>query len=108
MGPATTTLADRARTIFDQLGYTLSDGREEFRAERAWKSVRVTTTTEPEVTPSGGDLRCFVTYREVAEDLRTHLLDRKPPYDWAIISVDEGTATDGGYEVIHPPAEVVR
>ena len=109
MGPANDQLADRARSIFDQLGYTISGDGHEFRADREWKSVRVMATEDVPETPESGDLRCFVTYTDTAQDLRRKLLEDKPPYDWAIVSVEgEKAATDGGYDVIHPPEDVVR
>jgi len=108
MGSGTTHLTERAQTIFDQLGYDVDGRGSEFRAERDWKSVRVSAVSEVSDPPESGDLRCFVTYRDVAQDLKGRLLDDKPPYDWAIIAVGEPTAaTDGGYDVIHPE-DVVR
>jgi hypothetical protein len=109
MGNGTTHLTKRARAIFDQLGYDISGDGTEFRAEREWKSVHVLATDDVPNTPDTGELRCFVTYRDVAEDLQGELLEDKPPYDWAIISVDgEDVATDGGYDVIHPPEDRMR
>lgn len=109
MGSGTTThLTERARSIFDHLGYDIDGHGPEFRAERDWKSVRVSAVSDVPEPPETGELRCFVTYREVAHDLKDRLLDDKPPYDWAIIAVGDPTAaTDGGYDVIHPE-DVVR
>lgn len=112
MGSGTTTenLYDRAKTIFRRLGYDITDAPGEFRAERDWKTVHVRPTRSVPETPEGGQLRCFVTPEETAEQLRSKLLDDKPDYDWAIVSVtDDPTAgTDGGYDVIHPPADPLR
>jgi len=103
MGSGTSHLAERARSIFEQLGYDIDGRGPRFRAEREWKSVRVAAVSEVPDPPESGDLRCFVTYRDVAHDLKGRLLDEKPPYDWAIIAVGDGpAATDGGYDVIHP------
>jgi len=108
MGSGTTHLTDRARSIFDQLGYDIDGRGPEFRAEREWKTVRVSAVSEASDPPTSGDLRCFVTYRDEARDLKRRLLDDKPPYDWAIVAVgDPQAATDGGYDVIHPD-DVVR
>jgi hypothetical protein len=108
MRSGTTHLTERARSIFDQLGYDVDGRGSEFRAEREWKSVRVSTVSDVKEPPQSGDLRCFVTYRNVAHDLRGRLLDDKPPYDWAIIAIGEpNAATDCGYDVIHPE-DVVR
>lgn len=103
MGSGTTHLTERARSIFEQLGYEIDGRGPRFRAEREWKSVHVAAVSEVSDPPESGDLRCFVTYRDVAHDLKSRLLDDKPPYDWAIVAVGEGdAATDGGYDVIHP------
>jgi len=98
MGPVTTSLGEQARTIFTDLGYTVTDDGEEFRAERDWKSVRVTVTEDPAETPDSGRLRCFVTPREQAPTLRERLQRDDPEYEWAIISVD-----DEDYEVVRAP-----
>ncbi|PSP89522.1 hypothetical protein BRC90_04110 [Halobacteriales archaeon QS_4_69_34] len=98
MGAASTPPTEQARSIFTELGYTVSGNGTELRAERKWRVVRVTAVAEPEETPDSGDLRCFVTWKRHAEALRERLLDEKPDYDWAIIGVDD----TGDYEVIHP------
>jgi hypothetical protein len=109
-GSTTETLHDRAKTIFRRLGYEITDAPGEFRAERDWKTVHVRPTRNVPETPEGGDLRCFVTPEDTAERLRSQLLNDKPDYDWAIVSVPENPAagTDGGYDVIHPPADPLR
>ncbi|WP_121821304.1 DUF7116 family protein [Halostella salina] len=98
MGPVTTQLDEQARTIFTDLGYTVTDDGEEFRAERDWKSVRVTVTEEPSETPESGRYRCFVTSEEQAPTLRNRLQRADPEYEWAIISV-----ADDDYEVVRAP-----
>jgi len=85
-----------ARDVFRELGYTVSEGGREFVAERKWRRVLVTVLCletddiEPYLA-DGGDaprLRCFVTWRERAGDLRDSLVSRKPPYDWAVIGIE--------------------
>jgi len=109
-GSTTENLHERAKTIFRGLGYDVTDAPGEFRAERDWKTVYVNPTRNVPETPSGGDLRCFVTPEGTADSLRDQLLSDKPDYDWAIVSVDEDPAagTDGGYDVIHPPQDPLR
>jgi hypothetical protein len=92
-------LSNRARSIFEDLGYTVEGGGAEFRAQRAWKSVTVSTVSDPSETPTSGSLRCFVTDEDTASDLERYLSQRDPEYDWAIISVSDGE----GYEVVRAP-----
>lgn len=102
MGPVSIPPVEQARSIFNELGYTLSGDGTEFRAEREWKVVQVTATADEheESIPDSGSLRCFVTYREAAESLVRRLSDLGPDYEWAVISVDDGT----DYDVIHAPS----
>ncbi|MFB6189102.1 MAG: hypothetical protein ABEI57_04390 [Halapricum sp.] len=95
MGTVTTHLASQARSIFDDLGYTVSDDGEEIRAERKWRVVQVTPMSEPKDAPTTGKYRCFVTRSGNCNDLRSRLDRQNVGYEWAIISVDE----DGDYEV---------
>jgi hypothetical protein len=99
MGPVSTNLDEQARSIFSDLGYTISGDGAEFRAEREWKSVHVTVTEEPDEAPDSGGLRCFVTYEEQAPRLRRRLTRADPEYEWAIISVED----DDEYEVVRAP-----
>ncbi|NHN48597.1 hypothetical protein G9464_13475 [Halostella sp. JP-L12] len=99
MGPVSTPLDEQARSIFNDLGYTVTGDGEEFRAEREWKSVRVTVTEDADETPDSGRLRCFVTYREQAPRLRDRLQRSEPEYEWAIICVED----DDEYEVVRAP-----
>lgn len=101
MGVVSTTLDERARSIFTDLGYEVTPDGGEFRAERKWRTVYVTTAT-PEEAPEHGRLRCFVTDADRAPSVREDLLARGPDYDWAVISVDET-----GYTVLHPDATVL-
>lgn len=93
-------LAHRARSIFEDLGYTVEGGVGEFRAERAWKQVTVTAVTDddPDVPPGSGELRCFVTDGDPAT-LRRTLRRSDPDYEYAIIAVD-----GDDYEVVRAPA----
>lgn len=100
MGPVSIPPVEQARSIFSELGYTLSGDGTEFRAEREWKVVHVTATADEESIPDSGSLRCFVTYKETAESLVRRLSEFKPDYEWAVISVCEDT----GYDVIHAPS----
>lgn len=102
MGPVSIPPVEQARSIFSELGYTLSGDGTEFRAEREWKVVHVTATADEDEgsIPDSGSLRCFVTYREAAESLVRRLSDLGPDYEWAVISVDDGA----DYDVIHAPS----
>lgn len=109
MAPVTIPPVEAARSIFTRLGYTVSGDGTELRAERKWRTVHVTAldaddaTEEAPAIADGGDderdLRCFVTYREVTGDLRDRLAHADPPFEWAIIGVDE--AEDDEYDVVH-------
>ncbi|MFC4551234.1 MULTISPECIES: DUF7116 family protein [Halorussus] len=99
MAPVSTPPVEQARSIFSDLGYTVSGDGEEFRAERKWRVVRVTALAESGETPDDGELRCFVTWSDQAQQLRRQLRRTNPAYEWAIISVREG----GDYEVMRAP-----
>jgi hypothetical protein len=92
-------LAKRARSIFEELGYEVETGtRTEFRAERAWKAVTVTTVSDRPVVEDGdGGMRCFVTDGD-PDALRGELRESNPDYEYAIISVGEED-----YEVVRAP-----
>ncbi|OYR82651.1 hypothetical protein DJ71_11610 [Halorubrum sp. E3] len=87
-----------ARDVFRELGYTVSEGGQEFVAERKWRRVLVTVLCmeNDDLDPylaDGGEtpqLRCFVTWRDRAGDLRDRLVSAKPPYDWAVIGIEAG------------------
>lgn len=96
MGVATTHLETQARSFFDEIGYTVSRTGDELRAERKWRSVRVSLMTDPQNLPESGDLRCFVTPADEAERFRRALRRRDPCYDWAVVGVDD----DGAVEVV--------
>lgn len=92
--------ASEAKDVFRELGYTVSELETEFVAERKWRRVLVTpmcadAAADPEPTLADDrktpQLRCFVTWKDTAESLRSHLMDIKPPYDWAVIGVDSNS-----------------
>ncbi len=103
MAPVSMPPISEAKDVFRELGYTVSESETEFVAERKWRRVLVTPmcaddATEPEpVLADGGktpQLRCFVTWKDTAENLRSHLTEIKPPYDWAVIGVDSDSDFD--------------
>ncbi|MFC6962199.1 DUF7116 family protein [Halocatena marina] len=97
MGVVSTPLLDEARSIFTDLGYTVSNAGTELRAERKWRVVYV-TASNPDETPEHGELRCFVTREDHASSLCDDLLARAPEYDWAVM----GLTDTGGYQIHHP------
>lgn len=99
MGVVSTPLLDEARSIFADLGYTISEAGSELRAERKWRIVYV-TASGPDEIPDRGELRCFVTRDDRASALCDDLLSRAPEYDWAVMGLDDG----GEYQVYHPNA----
>lgn len=102
MGAVTTSLDEQARSIFDDLGYTVSRTGTELQAEHQWRVVTVSVVDPQDPIPEDGDLRCFVTRRTDATRLCRRLDRRDPEYDWAIIGVDE----DGGYDVLRRPSGI--
>jgi hypothetical protein len=90
MRAVTTELAEKAQSIFADLGYTVSRDGAEFRAERKWRVVHVTAADEPGTVPNNGEYRCFVTWSESVEEVRRQLEREDPDYEWAVIGVDEG------------------
>lgn len=100
MATVSTPPVDQARTIFSDLGYTVSGDGDEFRAERKWRVVHVSVLADSAETPNDGDLRCFVTWKESAAELRRNLRRADPEYEWAVIGVNDG----GDYEVMRAPS----
>ena len=94
MGAVTTSLAEQAESIFADLGYAVSRRGDELRAEHAWRLIHV-TLSEPDVVPSEGTYRCFVTRAEDAVSTCRRVAMAEPDYEWAVIAVDD----DGEYEV---------
>lgn len=95
MGTVSRRLDSQARSIFDDLGYTVSSDGDEITAERKWRRVHVTPMAEPIEVPSSGRYRCFVTREGNCRELERQLRRRQPNYDWAIMGIDE----TGDYEV---------
>lgn len=95
MGAVTTSLVEQARSIFADLGYTVTESGSELRAERKWRVVHVTPSA-PETLPESGRFRCFVTRAGREERLRRRLADANPDYEWAILTVHD----DGDYDVV--------
>lgn len=91
--------AEQAKSIFDDLGYTVEGTGPEFRAQRKWRVVQVTATAEPDDpgTAEDGDeaYQCFVTWSDASSELCERLRRSDPEYEWAVIGV-----TDDGYEVV--------
>ena len=98
MGAVTTSLGEQAKSIFDEIGYTVSRTDTELRAAHKWREVRITVCEAHEELPDSGELRCFVTWASMADDLERRLSRRELPYDWAVIGVRD----DGGYDVVRP------
>lgn len=98
MGAVTTSLAERAESIFADLGYAVSEHDTELRAERKWRVVHV-TLSEPDPVPTTGDFRCFVTRADAAPETCRRVAMADPDYEWAVIGVDD----DGEYEVFRRP-----
>jgi|AntDeeMetagen134_2_1112570.scaffolds.fasta_scaffold09418_3 hypothetical protein len=94
MGAVTTSLASQAESIFDDLGYSVSQHDTELLAERKWRVVHV-TFSYPEEVPAEGEFRCFVTRSEEATSTSRRVAMADPDYEWAVIGVDD----DGEYEV---------
>lgn len=88
MGAVNAQLGERARSIFDNLGYTVVGEGSEFKAKRDWKVVDVTATDTLSEPPTAGSLRCFVIPDALVADLRRRLRRIDPDYEWAIIAID--------------------
>jgi hypothetical protein len=96
MAAVSTSLDERARSIFDDIGYTVSRTDDGLRAAHKWREVGVTVVDDEVSLPEDGEMRCFVTRASEAETVGERLQRRDPPYEWAVIGVHE----DGGYDVI--------
>jgi hypothetical protein len=91
---------EEAREIFRRLGYSVEGDGGDLRAERKWRTVRVTAldadeaSSPRELRADGGRteteyrLRCFVTWMVAAGDLRDRLARLDPEYEWAVIGVE--------------------
>ncbi|MFB6223197.1 MAG: hypothetical protein ABEH86_05930 [Haloarcula sp.] len=96
MGAVTTSLDEQARSIFNDLGYTVSRTGTELQAERHWRVVIVSILDPQDPLPDDGDMRCFVTRATDATQLGRRLDRRDVDYDWAVLGISE----DGDYEVV--------
>ena len=96
MAAVSTSLDEQARSIFDDIGYTVSRTDDGLRAAHKWREVGVTVLTDELTVPETGEMHCFVTRASNAERIGDRLERRDVPYDWAVIGVHE----DGDYDVI--------
>jgi len=96
MGAVSTSLDEQARSIFDDIGYTVSRTDDGLQAAYKWREVGVTVLEDDDTIPESGDMHCFVTHAARASDLGRRLTRKEVPYDWAVIGVRE----DGGYDVV--------
>ncbi|WP_123534018.1 DUF7116 family protein [Halosimplex salinum] len=99
MRAVTKHLDEKARSIFADLGYTMTDSGGEYLAERKWRVVHVTPAEEFDETPDSGEYRCFVTWADDVPELEQRIEAAAPDYEWAIMGVDD----DGDYEVACRP-----
>ena len=112
MATVTIPPAEEARDVFKRLGYAIEERGSEFVAERKWRRVQVTPLRAEDAkspgelleygSEGGPRLRCFVTWMDCTDELQSYLQSAKPPYDWAIIGIDE----DEEFEVVHPEPSV--
>lgn len=98
MGAVSTSLDEQARSIFDDIGYTVSRTEDGLRAAHKWREVGVTVLEDDLTLPTGGEMHCFVTEASRAPDVGARLERLDVTYDWAVIGVRE----DGGYDVLRP------
>lgn len=93
--------SDEAKSIFADLGYSVSGDGTTFTASRDWKEIEVLAVTDELDTPSGDGMRCFVTWNDYVSDLGDALDRAAPDYDYAVIGVED----DGDYEVARTPSK---
>jgi hypothetical protein len=98
MGTVSSSLEQEAKSIFSDLGYTVSGEGSEFRATRKWRVVEVTPMPEPCEPPTAGEMRCFVTWADTVSTIEQRLQGADPDYEWAIL----GVTGEGDYQVSHP------
>jgi len=96
MAAVSTSLDEQARSIFDDIGYTVSRTENGLRAAHKWREVGVTVLEEDTSLPESGEMHCFVTHAPRAPALGDRLSRMDVSYDWAVIGVRE----DGDYDVI--------
>lgn len=93
MATVTTPLAEKAESIFTELGYTVSSDDCGLRAERKWRVVHVTVGDDP-AADGDEDFRCFVTWDDHADEVHDRIAGLNPDYEWAVIGVRD----DGDYD----------
>ncbi|WP_262177910.1 DUF7116 family protein [Haloarcula laminariae] len=98
MAAVSTPLDEQARSIFDDIGYTVSRTDEGLRAAHKWREVGVTVLEDGTALPESGEMHCIVTRAPEAPDVGDRLARMDVGYDWAVIGVRE----DGGYDVVRP------
>jgi hypothetical protein len=96
MAAVSTSLDERARSIFDDIGYTVSRTEDGLRAAHKWREVGVTVLEDDITLPESGEMHCFVTSAAQAPDVGDRLSRMDVTYDWAVIGVRE----DGDYDVV--------
>ncbi|MFB6094069.1 MAG: hypothetical protein ABEJ77_03920 [Halanaeroarchaeum sp.] len=101
MGPTTSPPDERARSIFDGLGYEVTGSGTEFSATRDWKRIDVSVVADGGVSTEGDRYRCFVTWDERVEAVTERLRRADPNFEWAVIGVAAGEDVD--YEVARAP-----
>ncbi|MFC6757947.1 DUF7116 family protein [Halomicroarcula sp. GCM10025894] len=98
MAAVSTSLDERARSIFDDIGYTVSRTENGLRAAHKWREVGVTVLEGDTAFPESGEMHCFVAKAAEAPEVGHRLSRMDVGYDWAVIGVRE----DGGYDVVRP------
>jgi hypothetical protein len=99
MATVTTPLAEKAESIFADMGYAVSRTGRKLRAERKWRVVHVTLEEDPAAVADDTNFQCFVTWHDRASAVRDQVTSTDPDYEWAVIGVDES----GEYEVYRSP-----
>jgi thiosulfate/3-mercaptopyruvate sulfurtransferase len=89
MATVTTPLAERAERVFRDLGYTVTTEGSQLRAERKWRSVRVTPVEEATEVPAPDDYHCFVTWAEEATEIGLEMMTDEAA-NWIYRAQEEG------------------
>lgn len=95
MSTVTTQLAERAKRVFRDLGYTVSNEGTQLRAERKWRVVHVMPVEGASEIPTSDEFHCFVTWADEATEVRDRLARRDVDCEWAVMGITD----DGDYEV---------
>jgi hypothetical protein len=96
MSAVSTPLDEQARSIFDDIGYTVSSTDDGLRAAHKWREVGVTVLEDEITIPDSGDMHCFVTQAADVDTVADRLTREDPEYDWAVLGVRD----DGSYDVV--------